>query len=274
MYTFHTFCDTFATFPLCLAQMLQRISVIGGGLGGLAFAQAMRAIGVGRYEVVVYERDQGPEQRNQGFQIGLNEDGISVLKKLNLPGFQNLICENSTNGFMMTDQHLVPLGRLIVNDSKDNPKASLVNRWRLRDMLTTDLNIQWDKKFVRYEERDEGVVAHFEDGTTSEAGLLIGADGVHSKVRAQYRPDLVFKKTGITAIGGFFPMALDTANALQKCKSFVKQNLGRAMLPHSHSVIFMRFAATDGQENMLWAVSFQTDVASKVFGELPKSDPG
>ena len=84
---------------------------------------------------------------------------------------------------MMTDDQLEGLVRFPVQKVGTQPtKMSLVNRFRLRDILATGITIQWGKKFVMYVETPEGVVAHFEDGSTAVSSLLVGADGVNSKV--------------------------------------------------------------------------------------------
>lgn len=162
--------------------MIKQVAVVGGGLGGLAFAQGMRI--VSGYQVTVYERDQSPLHRSQGYQIGLNEDGLSCLKQLNLTGFQDLVHQNILYGFMMTDQRLDGLVRFPIQQvtSNQEPKASLVNRFKLRDILAAGLNIVWDKRFVAYEEKEGGIAVRFDDGTEVTSSLLVGADGVHSKV--------------------------------------------------------------------------------------------
>jgi hypothetical protein len=93
-------------------------------------------------------------------------------------------------------------------------------------------------------------------------------------VRAQYRPDIKFEKTGITSIGGFLPFSADTDNELSKMRSYVQGNLGRALLPNTNTMLFMRFVANDGQENLLWSLSFDTQISNEIFGELPGPEHG
>ncbi|KAI1098461.1 FAD/NAD(P)-binding domain-containing protein [Jackrogersella minutella] len=64
-----------------------------------------------------------------------------------------------------------------------------LHRKKLRDILVDGVNIQEGKKLVSVEEIDGGVRAHFEDGTFADGTLLIGADGIHSSVRAHVLPD-------------------------------------------------------------------------------------
>jgi 2-polyprenyl-6-methoxyphenol hydroxylase-like FAD-dependent oxidoreductase len=58
-----------------------------------------------------------------------------------------------------------------------------------RKILMQHLNVQFSKRFARYEEDRDGVTVHFEDGTTARGSILIGADGANSSVRAQLLPD-------------------------------------------------------------------------------------
>ena len=88
-------------------------------------------------------------------------------------------------------------------------------------------------------------------------------------MRAQYRPDLVFEQTGIASVTGFLPFSLDTADELRTIKSFTELNLGRALLPSTNTMLFMRFIGDDGVKNLLWSLSFDAAVAKEKFGPLP-----
>ncbi len=53
-------------------------------------------------------------------------------------------------------------------------------RDRLRDLLLEDIDVQWGKKCIEYDEDEEGVWAIFEDGSKVRGDFLIGADGINS----------------------------------------------------------------------------------------------
>jgi 2-polyprenyl-6-methoxyphenol hydroxylase-like FAD-dependent oxidoreductase len=62
----------------------------------------------------------------------------------------------------------------------------------------------YEKRLTGYTEQGDQVVAQFEDGSTATGDYIIGADGIHSKVRSVILPDgpgPVY--TGHVAIGGF-----------------------------------------------------------------------
>ena len=73
--------------------------------------------------------------------------------------------------------------------------------------------VHFNKRFVRYEETGGRYVAHFQDGTTAEADVLVAADGVNSRVRQQYLPHAEPVDTGVIAVGGKIPLT-DGALAL------------------------------------------------------------
>jgi 2-polyprenyl-6-methoxyphenol hydroxylase-like FAD-dependent oxidoreductase len=75
--------------------------------------------------------------------------------------------------------------------------TGLINRWKLREALAKGLPIEWNKKFTHYEEKEDSVTAYFEDGTSIEADILIGADGAKSRVRKQRAPTVEYKDLGI-----------------------------------------------------------------------------
>jgi 2-polyprenyl-6-methoxyphenol hydroxylase-like FAD-dependent oxidoreductase len=63
------------------------------------------------------------------------------------------------------------------------------------------IEIRYGRKFSKVTaENGNGVTFEFEDGSTEAATLLIGADGIHSKVRQCIHPTIEPKYTGIMAL--------------------------------------------------------------------------
>jgi 2-polyprenyl-6-methoxyphenol hydroxylase-like FAD-dependent oxidoreductase len=254
----------------------KRIAVIGGGLGGLAFAQAMR--NTPGFQVIVFERDRLAENRSQGYQIGIHGYGLPSLKRLQVRGVDELLAENPMNGVMITDQHFTPYVRFPTGT------ASLVNRWKLRDLLLQDVQVEYNKRFLRYEIEKDHVRVYFLDGTEIEVDLVVGADGARSKLRQQYRPDLQFHSTGVGAIAGYFELKNDNNNnnknnnekTNEGIHAIVANNLVRAQLSHRHSLLCMRFMANHTQSpHLLWAVSYDKQFAKQYFGaDLPTPTEG
>jgi 2-polyprenyl-6-methoxyphenol hydroxylase-like FAD-dependent oxidoreductase len=57
-----------------------------------------------------------------------------------------------------------------------------------------------------YEERADGVTVTLDDGSTTTADLLVGSDGLHSKVRAQLLGDSPTRYSGYTSWRGVCPL--------------------------------------------------------------------
>jgi 2-polyprenyl-6-methoxyphenol hydroxylase-like FAD-dependent oxidoreductase len=54
-----------------------RVLIIGAGLGGLCLAQALRKSGV---DVAVFERDDSPVARLQGYRLHIDDNGRAALE--------------------------------------------------------------------------------------------------------------------------------------------------------------------------------------------------
>lgn len=92
-----------------------------------------------------------------------------------------------------------------------------VSRIMLRQVLLSGLDdvIHFDKQFVRYERGADGTItAFFADGTTAIGDVLIGADGIGSKVRQQYLLHATIVDTGAVAVSGKFWLTEQTRNHL------------------------------------------------------------
>jgi 2-polyprenyl-6-methoxyphenol hydroxylase-like FAD-dependent oxidoreductase len=87
--------------------------------------------------------------------------------------------------------HLLPLtldpefamymdGKVIRRISAPEDAFLRTNRTRLKNWLSSHIDIRYGKRTTRIEEEGETVTLHFADGTTATGNVLVGADGVNS----------------------------------------------------------------------------------------------
>ncbi|MGH7629299.1 MAG: FAD-dependent monooxygenase [Gemmatimonadales bacterium] len=111
-----------------------------------------------------------------------------------------LMAISSTTGKQLG---VVSSGRL----DRDTPSVTLM-RGALQRALVDEagargIEVRCHKRFIDYTETDRGVVARFEDGSEIAGDILIGADGIRSRVRALMMPDAPQPSyTGLLNLGG------------------------------------------------------------------------
>ena len=172
------------------------VIIAGGGIGGLATALTLHQIGV---PCVVYEAAR--EMRPLGVGINMQPNAVRELNDLGI-GEADLdrvglpAREWALVGLNGNDIYSEPRGRLA---GYDWPQYA-VHRGQLHMLLHDKVVERIGPQAVRlgsrvtgYRNEVNGVTAFIEhaDGACSEVrgALLIGADGIHSAVRAQMHPD-------------------------------------------------------------------------------------
>jgi salicylate hydroxylase len=160
-----------------------RVAIIGGGIGGLTAARALRRRGV---EVSIYE--SAPELREIGAGVALGPNAMKVLRSLEL--------EDDVRGIAGRWEWAVTrhgkTGRVISRTSRDQQATlfgsagATAHRADLLDVLANSLPsgiVTLGARCVGVESDEKVAVARFQDGSKIEADLLVGADGIHSIVR-------------------------------------------------------------------------------------------
>ena len=158
-----------------------QIAIIGGGIGGLTTALALRQAG---FEPEVYE--QAPELLEIGAAIALWPNAMRVLARLQLT---DRILERAgvMEEIRWLDRHGRPINRVRLPNDRSVPAVAL-HRADLQQSLLHALphdSIHLAHTIVNLEQRGDRVTATFSNGQTLEADFLIGADGIHSRVRAR-----------------------------------------------------------------------------------------
>lgn len=159
-----------------------KVLIAGGGIGGLTAAIALRRKG---FSVQLLE--QAPEFRPLGAGITLQMNAMQALRHVGL-------CEP-----VAAAGH--PLHRLVIRRANGRPVAAedirpfsrefgvpflAVHRAQLQQVLldqAQDIEIHTGFRVIECEEAGETVTAVAEDGRRAEGHALIGADGLHSRVR-------------------------------------------------------------------------------------------
>lgn len=160
-----------------------RAVVIGAGIVGLTGGLALRRAGL---DVVVYER--APEIRASGTGLGLWANALTVFDDLGVGEQVRAIGEPGEMYFHDA------AGRLLTTPGfgEEDHRFLLVHRAKLNDLLADAVgreNIRLATGFDRYDERPEGVTVRLDDGTETNADVLVGADGAFSRVRTQLVPN-------------------------------------------------------------------------------------
>lgn len=156
----------------------------------------------------------------------------------------------------------IPLGKKIKKDD-DLVQPGLVNRVTLRETLSKGISekIIWNKKFVKYQEFDDHVVAFFEDGTQAQADLLIGCDGANSKVRKQRCPKMETEQINIHSFAAAIKSPKESEIPI--LSKILRNNMIRVLGPQGHTILIGEVQNSASEKVIFWAMSHPKD------GEIP-----
>jgi salicylate hydroxylase len=161
-----------------------RVAIIGGGIGGLTAASALMRAGL---EVAAYEATA--ELREIGAGVALHPNAMKVLRALRLEDDVRKVAGRSEWQVMRNWK----TGRTIGKTSRQQQVASFgtagatVHRADLLDVLADALppgTVTLGKRCTEVLPGGDVAVARFADGSEIEADIVVGADGIHSAVRA------------------------------------------------------------------------------------------
>jgi 2-polyprenyl-6-methoxyphenol hydroxylase-like FAD-dependent oxidoreductase len=185
------------------------VTIIGASVGGLTLGLALKKHGI---QPRFFEH-LGPNQYLGGA-MSLTPNSLRVLESIgaySLVKPQGFDCQSFT---FMTDPAHEITGELYFGqkDIYGYDSLRITRKVIIRELTEmvkqAGIEINYGKKFAKIVHEDSnGVVIEFADGTQEKAEMLIGADGIHSKVRSCIFPDVYPHYTGVLGLTYCFPRA-------------------------------------------------------------------
>ncbi|MBC6479549.1 MAG: FAD-dependent monooxygenase [Hormoscilla sp. GM7CHS1pb] len=165
------------------SPVVNKVAIVGGGIGGLATAVALRKQGIDAH---VYEKAR--ELRPVGASLGLAPNGLKSLEAVD-PGIVEKLKEKGSQ--VSTIIAKTPTGETLqtfpVTTMAQYGQPLLMVPWfELQETLASLLppdSIHLNHQCIGFTENSDRVTVNFEGGKTVDAELLIGADGIKSSVR-------------------------------------------------------------------------------------------
>jgi len=179
----------------------QPIVVAGGGIAGLTFAASLARIG---RNVVVLERGDNLLELGAGISLWPN-----ALAALDAIGVGDLIRRAggpvASGGIQRPDGSWIRrIDRTVVDGALGEPLVT-VHRSDLIAILAAAAGhsvIRFGVTVRSFDDFEDRIIAHLDDGSTIEGCALVGADGIGSVVARQLNPSLTFAYSGYTAWRG------------------------------------------------------------------------
>ncbi|MBR9791444.1 MAG: FAD-dependent oxidoreductase [Gammaproteobacteria bacterium] len=172
-----------------MSNCISNVLIIGGGFSGMSAAIELSKVGV---EVDLVEID--PNWRTDGAGITLGGATMRTFAQLGIVDeFLAVGCGN--DGLEVHAPHGLHLAHIPAPPLQEGlPGAGAVMRPALAKILakktqSTPTNIRLGTTFESINDLGDAVEVSFTDGTTKTYDLVVGADGVYSKVRATIFPE-------------------------------------------------------------------------------------
>ena len=207
------------------------VVIIGAGMGGLTTGIALKKFG---HQVRIFFLTE--KILPVGAAISLWSNGVKCLNYLGLTEkiaklggqMDDLAYVDGLTGDVMTQFSLRPLIEEVGQRPYPVARADLQNM--LMDEFGRD-QIYLGKKMVSLEDKADYVEVHFADGSSTQADLLIGADGTHSMTRAYVLGQQVQRRyAGYVNWNGLVEISEDLAPA-QQWTTYVGEGKRASLMP-------------------------------------------
>ncbi|CAO2042473.1 unnamed protein product [Urochloa humidicola] len=199
-----------------------RVLVAGGGIGGLVFALAARRKG---YEVTVFERDMSAVRGEGQYRgpIQIQSNALAALEAIDMSVAEDVmrngcVTGDRINGLVdgISGSWYCKFDTFTPAAERGLPVTRVISRMTLQQILARAVGedaILNGSHVVDFIDDGSKVTAILEDGRRFEGDLLVGADGIWSKVRKTlfgHSEATYSGYTCYTGIADFVPPDIDT----------------------------------------------------------------
>jgi 2-polyprenyl-6-methoxyphenol hydroxylase-like FAD-dependent oxidoreductase len=222
---------------------VQRVLIVGGGIGGLTLAVALRERGIATEVVELEARVLG---------VGITLTG-TALRALNMVGLAAGCIERgfSFDFFEVSDDAGNPKAKnLLAKTGIGLPGAVGIQRPVLADLLTSVARhkgalIRYGLTVKTMVQESDAVEVSFTDGTSGRYDLVIGADGVFSDIRERlfghaYEPSYVGQ--------GVFRFTTKRVPSIENIHVFVGPKLKAGFLPMGAESMYLLLTMSYGSK--------------------------
>ncbi|KAL2643339.1 hypothetical protein R1flu_010926 [Riccia fluitans] len=222
-----------------------KLLIAGGGIGGLVLALAAKKKGI---DVKVFERDMSAIKGEGQYRgpIQLQSNALAALEAVDPDAAEEIMANGCVtgdriNGLVdgLTGQWYCKFDTFTPAVEKGLPVTRVISRMTLQQILAQAVGeeiIENCCNVVDFEDSNDKVTAILEDGRRIEGDMLVGADGIRSRVRTKLLgpSEVTYSEyTCYTGIADFIPADIETVGYrvfLGNRKYFVSSDVGHGKM--------------------------------------------
>jgi 2-polyprenyl-6-methoxyphenol hydroxylase-like FAD-dependent oxidoreductase len=249
-----------------------KAAIIGGGIGGLTTAIALKQAGID-YEIF----EAAPELKPVGAGIAMASNAMQVFQRLGI-GEKIKEAGLEIHSSFGVDQSFKMISGLRVKEvvtPRYGVGSYAIHRGRLQQVLLSEIDgnkIKLNKRLASLTQTANRVELKFDEGTTTQADLVIGADGIKSAVRKSIFGEIPLRYSGQTCWRGMAKFSLPAGKKFNAYEMWGNQKgLRFGLVPtHENEVYYFTtyFTEANGKDEPNQAKKKVLQLFS-VFGELP-----